>query len=110
MRDYENSFLTLDSADVSSFDALLGHSITYRPARFSAEQVAGIIALACDLPADSGAAVVTLATWRVGARSRQKRSRREHLATAGRPFFSDADLRPHKSQYWLTSRPKARTS
>ena len=30
VRDLENSFLTLDSPDVSDFDALLGHSITYR--------------------------------------------------------------------------------
>jgi hypothetical protein len=25
---------------------------------------------------------------------------------AGRPLFSEADLRPHKSQYWLTSQDK----
>ena len=30
VRDLENSFLSLDSADVSGFDDLLGHSITYR--------------------------------------------------------------------------------
>ena len=30
VRDFENSFLTLDSAEVSGFDDLLGHSITYR--------------------------------------------------------------------------------
>ena len=29
-RDFENSFLTLDPAEVSGFDDLLGHSITYR--------------------------------------------------------------------------------
>ena len=29
-RDLENSFLTLDSPDVSNFDVLLGYSITYR--------------------------------------------------------------------------------
>lgn len=40
------------------------------------------------------------------ARGHQARHRREHLATAGRPFFSEADLRPHKSQYWLTSQDK----
>jgi hypothetical protein len=28
VRDFENSFLSLDSADVSGFDDLLGHSIT----------------------------------------------------------------------------------
>ena len=32
VRDLENSFLTLDSSDVSAFDDLLGHSITYRVA------------------------------------------------------------------------------
>ena len=30
VRDVENSFLSLDSADASGFDDLLGHSITYR--------------------------------------------------------------------------------
>ena len=30
VRDFESSFLTLDSAEVSGFDDLLGHSITYR--------------------------------------------------------------------------------
>ena len=30
VRDLESSFLTLDSAEVSGFDDLLGHSITYR--------------------------------------------------------------------------------
>ena len=30
VRDLENSFLMLDSPDVSGFDNLLGHSITYR--------------------------------------------------------------------------------
>ena len=30
VRDFESSFLTLDPADVSDFDDLLGHSITYR--------------------------------------------------------------------------------
>jgi transposase len=47
-----------------------------------------------------------LDTVGVGARSDQKRHRREHLSEAGRPFFSEADLRPHKSQYWLTSPDK----
>ena len=30
VRDFESSFLTLDPAEVSGFDDLLGHSITYR--------------------------------------------------------------------------------
>ena len=30
VRDLENSFLTLDSAEISGFDDLLGHSMTYR--------------------------------------------------------------------------------
>ena len=33
VRDFESSFLTLDPAEVSGFDDLLGHSITYRIAR-----------------------------------------------------------------------------
>ena len=43
---------------------------------------------------------------RVGARGRKARHRREHFSATGRPFFSEADLRPHKSQYWLTSQDK----
>ena len=30
VRDVENSFLTLDPTEISGFDDLLGHSITYR--------------------------------------------------------------------------------
>ena len=30
VQDLESSFLTLDSTDESDFDALLGHSMTYR--------------------------------------------------------------------------------
>ena len=30
VRDFENSFLAVDTPDVSAFDDLLGHSITYR--------------------------------------------------------------------------------
>jgi transposase len=46
---------------------------------------------------------------RSGARSDQAEDRREHLAEARRSFFSEADLRPHKSQYWLTSKDKRET-
>ena len=34
VRDWENSFLTVDSPDGAGFDALLGHSITLHCARF----------------------------------------------------------------------------
>ena len=57
------------------------------PPRFSAEQVAGIMALACEPPGGQWAADVALDAERVGARSGQKRRRREHFATPGRPFF-----------------------
>ena len=60
-------------------------------------------------PRGQRASGVALDAERVGARSSQKRPRREYLATPGRPFFSDADLRPHKSQYWLTSLDKRET-
>ena len=43
---------------------------------------------------------------RTGARGRQEGHRQEHFTEAGRSFFSEADLRPHKSQYWLTSQDK----
>lgn len=32
--------------------------------------------------------------------------RGEYFPSPGRPFFSEARLRPHKSQYWLTSKDK----
>ncbi len=43
---------------------------------------------------------------RAGAGSGQARHRRQHFTPAGRPFFSDADLRPDKSQYGLTALDK----
>jgi len=47
-----------------------------------------------------------LDTSGVGSRGHQEGRREEHLTEACRPFFSEADLRPHKSQYWLTSQDK----
>src|SRR5207237_6607487 len=41
-----------------------------------------------------------------GARSHETKDRREHFTQAGRSFFSEADLRPHKSRYWLTSQDR----
>ena len=53
VRDFESSFLTLDLAEVSGFDDLLGHSITYR------------IALG---PSSQGRKAFTLQTWLSGGR------------------------------------------
>jgi transposase len=47
-----------------------------------------------------------LDAYRARARSDQAEDCRDHLPEAHRPFFSEADLRPHKSQYWLTSPDK----
>lgn len=76
------------------------------PPRFSAEQIAGIIALACEPPADSGLPVFH---WTPSELAREAAQRGIVVSISPRQldrFFSEADLRPHKSQYWLTSLDK----
>ena len=76
------------------------------PRRFSAEQVAGIIALACELPADSG---LPVSHWTPSELAREAANRGIVERISPRQvdrFLADADLRPHKSQYWLTSQDK----
>jgi transposase len=41
-----------------------------------------------------------------GSGSGETWHRKEYFTEAGRSFFSEAGLRPHKSQYWLTSKDK----
>ncbi len=102
VRDFESSFLAFDPAEVSGFDDLLGHSITYRIAlgphqgrkAFSLQTVpavaaandsssvakaAGLLRASCPSPAGQPAAVQNrcwrfcLVTRRRGERGRQTR-------------------------------------
>jgi transposase len=76
------------------------------PPKFTPEQIADIIALACEPPADSGRPV-PFWTPRELAMEAAKRKIVESISPRQLDrILTDADLRPHKSRYWMTSRDK----
>jgi transposase len=76
------------------------------PPKFSAEQVAAIIAVACEPPSESG---LPISHWTAGDLAREvvKRGIVPNISVrqVGR-FLYEADLRPHLSRYWLTSQDR----
>jgi transposase len=77
------------------------------PATFSTEQICTIIALACERPNDSGRAITHWTPWEI-ADEAMKRGIVESISprSIGR-FLKEADLKPHRSQYWLEAKPDA---
>ncbi len=77
------------------------------PATFSTEQICTIIALACEAPNDSGRAITHWTQWEI-ADEAMKRGIVESISarSIGR-FLKEADLKPHRSQYWLEAKPDA---
>lgn len=76
------------------------------PPTFTPEQVADIIALACEPPGDSG---LPVSHWTPTDLAREAKTRGIVEQISPRQvdrFLSEARLRPHKSQYWLTSKDK----
>lgn len=76
------------------------------PAKFTPERVAAIVALACEPPAQSG---LPVSHWTPTELAREAIKRKIVATISPRHvdrFFSEAGLRPNKSQYWLTSRDK----
>lgn len=76
------------------------------PATFTAEQLTQIISVACEPPADSGRPV-THWTPRELADEVIKRGIVESISPRHLDrFLKEGGIRPHKSQYWLTSKDK----
>ena len=74
------------------------------PATFTAEQICVIVALACEAPQDSGRAITHWTQWEI-ADEAMKRGIVESISSRsiGR-FLNEADLKPHRSQYWLNAK------
>ncbi len=78
------------------------------PATFTAEQVCGIVALACEAPEDSGRPITHWTQPEI-ADEAMKRGIVESISSRsiGR-FLNEADLKPHRSQYWLNAKKDER--
>jgi transposase len=77
------------------------------PPTFTPEQIVDLIALACEPPA--GRSGVPVSHWTPPELAREAIKRGIFESISSRQvdrFLSEADLRPHKSQYWLTSKDK----
>jgi transposase len=76
------------------------------PPHFMPEQVVDIIALACEPPGDSG---LPVSHWTPKELAREAIKRGIVKSISPRHLdriLSEAELRPHKSRYWLTSKDK----
>ncbi len=76
-----------------------------RPATFAAEQICSIIAIACEIPRDSGYEM-THWTQQSVADEAMRRGVVECISqrSVGR-FFKESAIKPHQIRYWLTPKP-----
>jgi transposase len=82
-------------------DALKDCPRSGAPGKFTAEQICAIIALALEDPADSGRPISHWSRRELADEAVKRRIAEEISArTVGR-ILDEADLKPHKSQYWL---------
>ena len=100
-----------EGATNSDLEALIRRILADRPRsgtppKFTPEQVTDIIALACERPEDSGLPVNRW-TPPVLAQEAIKRGIVDSISPRQVDrFLTEVDLRPHKTQYWLTSPDK----
>jgi transposase len=97
----------LENPDATVAERLCDAPRSGTPATFSTEQICTIIALACEAPNDSGRAITHWTQWEI-ADEAMKRGIVESISarSIGR-FLKEADLKPHRSQYWLEAKPDA---
>ena len=96
-----------ENPDASVAERLCDAPRSGTPPTFSTEQICTIVALACEAPQDSGRAM-THWTQREIADEAMKRGIVDSISarSIGR-FLQEADLKPHRSQYWLKAKPDA---
>jgi transposase len=97
----------VENPDASVAERLSDAPRSGTPPTFIAEQICTIIALACEAPQDSGRAITHWTQWEI-ADEAMKRGIVESISarSIGR-FLKEADLKPHRSQYWLEAKPDA---
>jgi transposase len=76
------------------------------PGRFTAEQIVGIIGIACEAPENSGRPVTSW-TGKELAKEAQNRNLVDSISSSHvNRLLRDVDLQPHKSQYWCNTTEK----
>jgi transposase len=97
----------VENPDASVAERLSDAPRSGTPPTFIAEQICTIVALACEAPQDSGRAITHWTQWEI-ADEAMKRGIVESISarSIGR-FLKEADLKPHRSQYWLEAKPDA---
>ena len=96
-----------ENPDASVAERLSDAPRSGTPATFTTEQICTIVALACEAPQDSGRAITHWTQWEI-ADEAMKRGIVDSISarSIGR-FLKEADLKPHRSQYWLKAKPDA---
>lgn len=76
------------------------------PGKFTAEQVARILALACEPPANSGRPITHWTAAELASEA-QKRGIVDSISPSQvRSYLNEAQLKPHQSRYWLNTKEK----
>jgi transposase len=78
------------------------------PGKFTAEQLTQIIAVACEPPEDSSRPVSHWTPRELADEVVQRRIVDSISANTIRTLLAQADLKPHRSRYWLNSKDKVR--
>ena len=76
------------------------------PAKFTPEQVVALVALACEPPADSARPISHWTPPELASEAIKRGIVESISPRQVDRFLGEADVRPHKSEYWLTSKDK----
>jgi transposase len=76
------------------------------PGKFTPEQIALILALACEPPEKSGRPITHWTTAELADEAKKRGIVTSISASQVRRYLCEAELQPHKSRYWLNAREK----
>jgi transposase len=76
------------------------------PPSFSAEQVAQIVAIACEPPSESGRPISHWAARELADEATKRAVVRSISIRTVKRFLDEVDLKPHQIRYWLNANPE----
>lgn len=76
------------------------------PGKFTAEQVAQILALACEPPAQSGRPITHWTAHELAAEAKKRAIVQSISPSQVGRYLREAELQPHRSKYWLNAKEK----
>jgi transposase len=76
------------------------------PGTFTPEQITQIFALACELPEKSGRPITHWTAQELADEAKKRGIVESISASQIRRYLSEAQLKPHKSRYWLNTKEK----